>query len=83
VVTRTEDPTDRRRTLVDLTPTGVELIARLRQGNEAHFRALIERLTENDLNALAQGIEALALAAREWPEGATSVPVGQSDQENR
>ncbi len=81
VVTRTEDTTDRRRTLVDLTPTGVALIARLRQGNEAHFRALIERLSEGDLSALAQGIAALAAAARAWKESMAPIPVGDGDTE--
>jgi len=82
VVTRTEDPTDRRRTLVDLTPAGVALIDRLRQGNEAHFRALIERLGQDDLIALAQGVEALAQAAREWTENTLPIPVDCDRVEN-
>jgi DNA-binding MarR family transcriptional regulator len=62
MVTRTEDPIDRRRVLVELTPTGSDLVARLRQGPRDRLRHLLEQLAPADLAALLQGMEALAAA---------------------
>lgn len=58
-VSRTEDPDDRRRTNVCLTPDGRTLIARLHQGDEAFMRAWFERLDKEDLVALRGGLAAL------------------------
>jgi DNA-binding MarR family transcriptional regulator len=60
LVTRAEDVADRRRTLVRLTPEGETLAARLRQGGQDSWRALLSRLDEADLAALLQGLQALA-----------------------
>jgi DNA-binding MarR family transcriptional regulator len=66
-VARTEDPADRRRTLLTLTLTGSELVATLRQGaGENRFVRWLEQMESNDLAALARGLRALAaVAARE------------------
>lgn len=63
LVLRGEDPADRRRTLVDLTPAGVALIAQLRQGGQDTFRALLIRLAPDDLAAAARTMRALATVA--------------------
>ena len=63
LVLRAEDPTDRRRTLVDLTPAGVALSARLRQGGQDNFHALLVRLAPDDLAAVTRAMRALATAA--------------------
>ncbi|MCX7623029.1 MAG: MarR family transcriptional regulator [Thermomicrobium sp.] len=64
LVTRREDERDRRRTLVELTARGEELLRQLRQGNEHPWRELLERLSAEDLEALLRGVRALAAAAR-------------------
>ena len=56
---REEDPTDRRRMLVQLTPGGEDLRGRLRQGNQQPFRLWLTQLSQEDLAALYQGLQAL------------------------
>ena len=56
---RAEDPTDRRRMLVQLTPGGEDLCGRLRQGNQQPFRLWLTQLSQEDLAALYQGLQAL------------------------
>lgn len=55
---RTEDSEDRRRTLARLTPKGDELYARL-LNRVQHLQTLIQKLDEDDLTALLQGLRAL------------------------
>ena len=55
---RMEDSEDRRRTLARLTPKGEELHARL-LNRVQHIQMLIQKLDEDDLAALLQGLRAL------------------------
>jgi MarR family transcriptional regulator, organic hydroperoxide resistance regulator len=55
---RTEDREDRRRTLARLTPKGEELHARLLNPIQ-HMQNLIQKLDEDDLAALLQGLQAI------------------------
>jgi DNA-binding MarR family transcriptional regulator len=55
---RTEDSEDRRRTLARLTSQGEELHARL-LNRVQHIQTLIQKLDEDDLAALLQGLRAL------------------------
>jgi DNA-binding MarR family transcriptional regulator len=58
---RTEDPEDRRRTLVTLTQAGSNLVAQLRQnGPQDRFVRWLEALDPDDLAALKRGLQALA-----------------------
>ena len=61
-VERLEDPLDRRRTIARLTPVGDELAARLQQGGRQRLNEALDRLSEMDLAALAQGLRSLAAA---------------------
>lgn len=74
MVQRTEDSEDRRRTVVELTAEGGELVARLRQGGGERFTHWIELMNPDDVDALLRGMEALAtIAERESaPTGATT-----------
>lgn len=56
---RAEDPSDRRRMLVRLTPGGEDLAGRLRQGNQELYRLWLSQLSDDDLAALYQGLQAL------------------------
>ena len=60
LVERAEDPSDRRRTIVRLTPRGEELALQLQHGERRLVRALLGRLAHDDLAALTQGMRALA-----------------------
>ena len=69
---RTEDSEDRRRTLARLTPKGEELHARL-LNRVQHLQTLIQKLDEDDLVALLQGLRALnRVVDEESKAGSTS-----------
>jgi len=61
---RTEDPLDRRRTLARLSPQGVELSERLRQGSCDRLRNWLARLDDEDRAALLLGLRALHQVAK-------------------
>jgi DNA-binding MarR family transcriptional regulator len=69
-VARQDDPTDRRRTFVGLTPNGESLVEQLRHGVDEYYHALLDQLGDDDLTALVQGLEALARIA---PKNAISI----------
>ena len=52
LVNRTEDQTDRRRTLVSLTEQAHDLAGRLYQCDQEYMHALFERIGDDDLRAL-------------------------------
>lgn len=60
---RTEDASDRRRTLVTLTDAGTDLLTRLRQGNLDRFAQWLLAMAPDDLAALRRGLEALKAIA--------------------
>jgi DNA-binding MarR family transcriptional regulator len=62
MVERTEDAVDRRRTFARLSPEAEELVAQLRQGGRERLRACLNRLSDEDLAALLQGLKALCAA---------------------
>ncbi len=64
LVRRSEDQRNRRRTVVELTAAGEDFLQQLRQGNEQYWRELLRQLDVADLQALLQGVRALAEAAR-------------------
>lgn len=55
---RAEDPEDRRRTLARLTPKGEDLYARLLNHTQ-QIQTWIQKLDDDDLAALLQGIQAI------------------------
>jgi DNA-binding MarR family transcriptional regulator len=61
---RHEDPKDRRRTVVTLTPGAEQLVIQLRQGSSQFLRKLCSQMADDDLQALAQGVSALATIGR-------------------
>jgi MarR family 2-MHQ and catechol resistance regulon transcriptional repressor len=60
---RTEDTTDRRRTLTFLTSTGEGLIQQLFQGREEQFRSWLNQMNPDDLACLLQGLKAIVQIA--------------------
>jgi DNA-binding MarR family transcriptional regulator len=65
LVGRTEDPADRRRALLSCTPAGEAQLAELRQGNQQALKEWLRTLDEDRLRAMADGLAAVAEAARQ------------------
>lgn len=61
---RSEDPKDRRHTLVRLTRAGEDLIGHLSQRRLGQIRTWLNQLNEEELTALQTGLEALSRVAR-------------------
>jgi DNA-binding MarR family transcriptional regulator len=61
-VERSEDPEDRRRVQLRLTPRGEEIVRRPREVGEL-IRGWIEQLEPDEVRALSRGLKALAAAA--------------------
>jgi DNA-binding MarR family transcriptional regulator len=69
-VERMEDRDDRRRTLVMLSATGRELVARLQRSGGEQMEGWMAQLSPEDLAALTQGLWALAaVVSREVASG--------------
>ncbi len=59
LLTRREDPTDRRQHLLTVSPEGARVLERVRELNSAHFDSLLTGLSGHELEALQEGIAAL------------------------
>jgi len=64
LVSRTEDPLDRRRTLAQLSPSGEELAERINQIRFGALRRWLAQLDDATLTAFHQGSQALAAVAK-------------------
>ncbi len=62
-VERRDDPQDRRRVLLSLTRSGMQLVAELREGSSRPLRKWMAELPAEDLAALSRGWRALAQVA--------------------
>ena len=60
MVARSDDPSDRRRVIVQLTDEGREVIERIQQGRRARLTRVVEALDLPDQESLAQALEVLA-----------------------
>jgi MarR family transcriptional regulator, organic hydroperoxide resistance regulator len=61
---RAQDAADRRRTMARLTPKGEDLYARLLNRTQ-HLHSLLQRMREDELTALLQGLQAMRRAVEE------------------
>ena len=64
LVTRTESETDRRRTILRLSPKGEEIGAGRRQQREKQWQHWLEQLTDDELSALAHGLTAIVTVVK-------------------
>jgi DNA-binding MarR family transcriptional regulator len=67
LVTREDDPADRRRVINRLTPQGATLIERLQEGKRARLVAALERLSSDELDHLRRGLTGLEDALNKLP----------------
>jgi DNA-binding MarR family transcriptional regulator len=69
LVTRAEHPTDRRHTLVRLSPKGAEIGAGRREAREKQWQRWLSQLSDDELRALAHGLTAIvAVVKQEFEE---------------
>ena len=59
---RRDDPGDRRRVIVAVTPAGQTVVETIQQGRRARLQRAIESLQADELSTLVDGLEALAAA---------------------
>jgi DNA-binding MarR family transcriptional regulator len=59
LVTRTEDPRDRRQTVIRLSEQGAEIGLGRRQEREKQWQRWLGHLSDDDLSALAHGLSAI------------------------
>ena len=71
---RTEDPEDRRRTVAHLTEAGWELFNRFRINSE-QMSSMLKELSDDDLNALHQGLKALQQAMQKCQKSRTHTEI--------
>ena len=65
LLNRCEDPADRRRCLLSLTDEGKNRVIRLREISTAQIRRVLERMPDDALNSLVNGLGALMKALGE------------------
>jgi DNA-binding MarR family transcriptional regulator len=64
LVTRTEHPTDRRHTIIRLSPKGTEIGAGRRKERERKWQRWLSHLSDEELNALARGLTAIVAVVK-------------------
>jgi DNA-binding MarR family transcriptional regulator len=71
LVERSDDPRERRRLALRLTPDGLQLLRHARSATRAWIATLLRSLSEERLQQMAAGLSLLggAFRAREAPEG--------------
>lgn len=63
LVSRVENPEDRRMLLLQATDKGEALLANLRESSISHLSDILDRLNPKELSSLARGLGALVKAA--------------------
>jgi DNA-binding MarR family transcriptional regulator len=77
---RAEDPVDRRRTIVRLSPAGTGLVRELNHGGQERLRRVLAALPPADLAALLRGASA-AVRVAERLESASPEPAPKDPRE--
>ncbi|MGH2460761.1 MAG: MarR family winged helix-turn-helix transcriptional regulator [Chloroflexota bacterium] len=67
LVSREDDPTDRRRVINRLTPTGATLIERLQEGRRTRLVLALQQLSPADLTTVACALDILEQAILRLP----------------
>ncbi len=69
LVSRQEDPNDRRSLQLRVTDTGESILAALRERRTTHLSAALSRLSLEDLLVVSRGLDLLGRAAEEQEKG--------------
>lgn len=78
LVTRSEHPTDRRQTILSLSPKGAEIGAGRREAREKQWQRWLSNLNNEELSALARGLSALTKVIKKETEQLTQ-PVAEEN----
>lgn len=81
-VQRERDPDDQRASLLELSPTGRDLLERVRVARGEALRAVLTDWSPDDLTTFAHGLERFALDLSAAHGGLTCAPVLATAQEN-
>jgi DNA-binding MarR family transcriptional regulator len=65
LITRTEGVSDRRQTILKLSPKGEEIGAGRRTEREKQWQRWLSRLSDDELNALAHGLSAIVAVVKQ------------------
>ena len=71
LVSRTEHPSDRRNTIISLSPKGAEIGAGRREAREKQWQRWLSNLNNDELSALARGLSALTNVVKKETEQLT------------
>jgi MarR family transcriptional regulator, organic hydroperoxide resistance regulator len=71
LVSRTENPEDRRIMLLQITAKGRNLLHNLQQNRASHMATILGKLSDEDIAALLRGMKALTETARSFSKDNT------------
>jgi DNA-binding MarR family transcriptional regulator len=81
LVTRTEDISDRRQSVIRLSDQGREIGSGRRQEREQQWQRWLSHLSDEDLSALARGLSSIvAVIKKESEKETTQIPGGEQGQ---
>jgi len=82
LVTRTEHTTDRRHTIIRLSPKGEEIGAGRRRQREKQWQHWLSQLTDDELGALAHGLSAIVAVVKKELESEIQQSKGPKSKKN-
>ena len=83
LVTRTEQETDRRHTLLRLSPKGEEIGAGRREQRREQWQRWLSQLSDDELNALAHGLSAIVVVVKKELEDEMQQSIQPRPKKNR
>ena len=83
LVTRTEQETDRRHTLLRLSPKGEEIGAGRREQRRKQWQRWLSQLSDDELNALAHGLSAIVVVVKKELEDEMQQSIQPRPKKNR
>ncbi len=81
LVSRREDPEDRRSYILRLTEEGHEQIGRLRDAWIARMERVLNKVNQEDLESLCRGLEALLRTMQDTDAASNTIPLCHKNEE--